>query len=206
MSAGWEALVKRVRKRSRYSGRKYERYKRGYWRRYRRQRKQRFQRVLGNLKTRLARRPDPYQTRPPGTGGRPPMPPKAVLMALMFKVLLDLSHLDTEAFLRWVSNEDRLMRVPAASTLKEHMEDIPEEYLQELLMECASCLEGQGLAILLDATGLSTEQYGRWRTSRLSSRKVKRMFVKVHLSMDLKSKVILAGLGSKGGRGTTPSA
>lgn len=193
--------MKKVRKRSKYSGRKYERYKKGYWRRYRKQRKQRFQRTVCNLKSRLEKRPDPYPVREAGTRGRPPTPPKAVLVALMVKVLLDLSYIDTESFLRWVSNDGLLVVVPAASTMQEHAADIPEEYLHELLMEVASTLNNGGLTIILDATGLSTEQYGRWRSVRRRSRKVKRKYVKVHLSIDLDTKTILVGIASKGWKG-----
>lgn len=201
MAAGWVALVKKVRKRSKYSGRKYERYKKGYWKRYKRQRKQRFQRTISNLKFRLDRKPDPYPVRQAGTRGRPPMPPKAVLIALMVKVLLDLSYIDTESFLRWVSNNGLIMVVPAASTMQEHASDIPEEYLHGLLMEAASALNKGGLTLILDATGLSTEQYGRWRSVRHCSRKIKRKYVKIHLSVDLKTKTILVGMASKGWKG-----
>jgi transposase len=201
LSAGWVARVKKVRKRSEYSGRKYERYKNGYWKRYRRQRKQRFQRVISNLKSRLRERPDPYHVRQPGTRGRPPMPPKAVLVSMMVKVLLDLSYMDAESFLRWASNDGLLVVVPASSTVQEHAVDVPEEYLQDMLMEVASALRGNGLTIILDATGLSTEQYGCWKAVRFGKKVVKRKFVKIHLSVDLKSKTILAGLGSKGWKG-----
>ena len=193
--------MKKVRKRSRYSGRKYERYKKGYWKRYWKQRKQRFQRTICNLKLRLEKRPDPYPVREAGTRGRPPMPPKAVLVALMVKVLLDLSYLDTESFPRWASNDGLLVVVPAASTMQEHTADIPEEYLQDLMMDVASALDKGGLTIILDATSLSTEQYGRWRSVRFRSRKIKRKYVKVHLSIDLKTKGILIGLASKGWKG-----
>lgn len=53
----------------------------------------------------------------------------------------------------------------------------------------------------MDATGISTRQYGRWRTSRLSSKKVKRKFVKMHLSVDSKRNIILIGVSTKGWKG-----
>lgn len=201
MVSGWVALVKKVRKRSKYSGRKYEKYRKGYWKRYRRQRKQRFQRTISNLRCKLEERPDPYPVRQAGTRGRPPMPPKAVLVAFMVKVLLDLSYIDAESFLRWASNDGLIVVVPAASTIQEHASDIPEEYLHDLMMEVASTLNNGGLTIILDATGLSTEQYGRWRSVRFRSRKIKRKYVKIHLSVDLGTKTILVGIASKGWKG-----
>jgi len=199
--AGWDALLRNVRKRSEHSGCKYARYCKGYWKRYKKQRKQRFQRTIGSLKSMLDKRPDPYPVRPEGTVGRPPMPPKTILIAVMFKVLLELSYLDTESFLRWVSNNHLLMDVPAASTIQQHMKEIPLEYLYALLMESAAVLEGNDVTILMDATGLSTDQYGRWRSARTSSRKIKRRFVKLHISVDLETKKILIGIPSKGWKG-----
>lgn len=203
MATGWDAHVTKVRKRSRYSGRTYARYRKGYWHRYRRQRKGRFLRILGNLKARLAAKPDPYPVRAPGARGRPPMPPKAVLIAFLMKVLLDLSYNDAEAFLRWATFEGLVVRVPAASTIQEHVADISEAYVEALLLECAAALDGS-LVLVLDATGLSTQAYGRWRTARFASRKVRRRYVKVHLSVDLEKKVVLLGLASKGWKGDAP--
>lgn len=203
LATGWDADVKAVRKRSKYSGRTYARYRKGYWHRYRRQRKGRFLRILGNLKARLADKPDPYPVRVPGTRGRPPMPPKAVLIAFLFKVLLDLSYNDTEAFLRWATWDGLVVRVPAAGTIQEHVADLPEAYLEAMLLECASALNGE-VVILLDATGLSTQAYGRWRTARFASRKVRRRYVKVHLSVDLRTGTVFLGLASKGWKGDAP--
>ncbi|MFQ6059749.1 MAG: hypothetical protein ACE5KV_00430 [Thermoplasmata archaeon] len=195
--------MKKVRKRSRYSGRKYKRYRKGYWRRYRNQRKQRYWRVIANIKRRLKSRPDPYEVKKPGTAGRPPIPPKDILVCILMKILFDLSYIDTESFLLWlIGNGNFLMeKVPGSSTMQEHMEDIPLSYLESMIKECIRVLEDCDVTLLMDATGISTRQYGRWRTSRLCSRKVKRRYVKVHLSMDLERNIILIGFSSKGWKG-----
>lgn len=195
-----------VRKRSKHSGRKYKRYKKGYWKGYKRQRKWRYVRVLANIKRRLANRPDPYVVKDPGTVGRPPIPPKSVLVGILVKVLFDLSYANTESFLLWVcgTNGFLLGSVPAANTLQEHMKDIPLSYLEGMIKECVEVLEDCEVTLIMDATGLSTRQYGRWRTSRLSSKKVKRKFVKVHLSIDRNTNLILVGISTKGWKGDHP--
>jgi len=81
------------------------------------------------------------------------------------------------------------------------MKDIPLDYLEERIRESIRVLEGCNLTTLMDATRLSTRQYGRWKTSRLCSKKVKRKFVKVHLTLDLERKIILIGLSAKGWKG-----
>lgn len=198
-------MAKRVRKASQHSGRRYARYTKGYWRRYRKYRKLRFQRAIYNLKRLLENRSDPYPVHPPGTVGRPPIPPKEVLLALMMRVLLDLSYRDTESFLLWaVGGTPFLEGVPAASTMQARLGDIPTRYLEALLLEAVHVLEGSGLVLLVDATGLSTQEYGRWRSACRASRKVKRRYVKLHLLVDLERKLVLLGTGSKGWKGDGP--
>ncbi len=193
----------RVRKRSKYSGKKYKRYKKGYWRKYRKQRKHRYRRVIANIKGRLSERPDPYDVKKAGTPGRSPMPPKDILVCILIKVLFGFSYIDTESFLIWLMGEGNcLMRkVPGSSTMQEHMEDIPLSYLETMIKESIRALEDCNLTMVMDATGISTRQYGRWRSSRLSSKKVKRRYVKVHLSVSLERNIILIGFSTKGWKG-----
>jgi len=193
----------KVRRRSTYSGRKYRRYRKGYWTRYRKERKQRYWRVMANMRARLRERPDPYVVKERGTPGRPPIPPKDVLVCVLMKVLFDLSYIETESFLLWLIGEGNFLmeRVPGSSTMQEHMEDIPLSYLEAMMRECIHVLENCDVTLLMDATGISTRQYGRWRTSRLSSKSTKRKFVKVHLSMDLDRNIVLVGMSTKGWKG-----
>lgn len=205
-AAGWDAhLVKTTRKVSQYSGRRYARYTPGYWRRYRRQRKFRFRRAVYNLNRLLDGRPDPYRVHEPGTPGRPPVPPKTVLMALMVKALLDLSYRDAESFLLWAVGGTGLMDwVPAPSTMQERAGDIPRWYLERMILDAIPTLERSGVVLLVDATGLSTRLYGRWRSARTATKKVKRRYVKMHLLVDLDRKVVLMGCATKGWKGDGP--
>ena len=118
----------------------------------------------------------------------------------MIKELFCLSYLDTESFLAWICEERSwLMKtVPDANTAQEHIKDIPLTYLAELLQESISSLGEEGLTVIIDATGLSLNQYGQWIRVRNGKRKVKRKFIKVHLAVDQSSSKILVGLCSKG--------
>ncbi|UCE73237.1 MAG: transposase [Methanomassiliicoccales archaeon] len=95
-------------------------------------------------------------------------------------------------------------KVPAANTIQEHVQDIPLEYLENMLKEVLKVLENNEVILVMDATGLSTYQYGCWQTIRKSSKKKKRRFVKLHISLDLKSNLILIGFSSKGWKGDHP--
>ena len=138
--------------------------------------------------------------RPAGTVGRPPARPQDIIVFLMFKQLFCLSYLDTESFLRWIC-EDKpwlLETIPDANTAQDHIGDIPTTYLASLLRETIRDMDGQGLTVIIDATGLSLNQYGQWIRVRNGKRKVKRKFIKIHFAVDRDSGQILVGLSSKG--------
>lgn len=54
------------------------------------------------------------------------------------------------------------------------------------------------MTVIIDATGLSLNQYGQWIRVRNGKRKAKRKFIKVHFAVDRDSGRILVGLSSKG--------
>lgn len=188
------------RKKSKYSGKKYKRYRKGFWSRYKGQRKWKYTRCIITLKQILAEKPDPYRVRPPHTVGRPPANPKDILIFLMFKQLLCLSYLDTESFLLWVCEEKTwiMETTPDANTVQDHISDIPLSYLEGMLKETIRCLGDHEVIVIIDATGLSLNQYGRWMTVRNGKRKTKKKFIKIHLAIDKASGKILVGICSKG--------
>jgi transposase len=118
----------------------------------------------------------------------------------MFKQLFCLSYLDTESFLMWIC-EDKpwlLGTVPDANTVQDHIGDLPLAYLSDLLQETVRDMDGRGMTVIIDATGLSLNQYGQWIRVRNGKRTVKRKFIKVHFAVDRDSGRILVGLSSKG--------
>ncbi len=138
--------------------------------------------------------------RPSGTVGRPPARPKDIVVFLMVKQLFCLSYLDTESFLVWVCEGKSWLveTIPDANTAQEHIRDIPLSYLEGLLQK-SICLDGEdSMTVIVDATGLSLNQYGRWIAVRNGKRKTKRKFIKVHMAVDQASTKILIGLCSKG--------
>jgi len=189
-----------VRKKSKYSGKKYKRYKKGFWRRYKGQRKWKYTRCILDMKRSLADKPDPYTVRSPNTVGRPPANPKDILIFLMFKQLFCLSYIDTESFLLWVCGEKTWLMetVPDANTAQEHISNIPLKYLEAMLKDTIRSLDYNEVTIIIDATGVSLNQYGRWITVRNGKKKTKKKFVKIHLAVDKDSGKILVGICSKG--------
>jgi transposase len=152
------------------------------------------------MKRLLKGKPNPYQVRPPHTVGRPPANPKDILLFLMFKQLFCLSYIDTESFLLWVCEEKTWLMesVPDANTAQDHVSDIPLSYLEGLLKETIRCLSNNNVTVIIDATGMSLNQYGRWISVRNGNKAVKKKFIKLHLAVDKKSGKILVGICSKG--------
>ena len=191
-------MMKNKRK-SKYSGKKYKRYRKGYWKRYKGQRKWKYARCILRLKHLLKDKPDPYKVRPPHTVGRPPANPKEILIFLMFKQLFCLSYIDTESFLLWICGEKTwlMSKVLDANTAQEHISDIPLSYLEDMLKETIRCLDDE-IVVIIDATGLSLNQYGQWMKIRNGKKKMKKKFVKIHLAIDKDTGKILVGICSKG--------
>ena len=77
--------------------------------------------------------------------------------------------------------------VPDANTAQGHISDIPLWYLEDMLKETIRSLDDNEVTIIIDATGLLLNQYGRWITVRNGKKKTKRKFVKIHLAVDKKS-------------------
>ena len=199
-STGWDANTKKNRKKSKYSGRKYKRYRKGFWGGYKGQRKWKYTQCILGVKQFVKTKPDPYMVRPSGTVGRPPAHPKDIVIFLMFKQLFCLSYLDTESFLLWICQDKPwlLETVPDANTVQDHIRDIPLTYLSDLLQETVRDMNGRKMTVIIDATGLSLNQYGQWIRVRNGKRKAKRKFIKVHFAVDRDTGKILVGLSSKG--------
>ena len=45
-------------------------------------------------------------------------------------------------------------------------------------------MNGREMAVIIDATGLSLNQYGQWIRVRNGKRKAKRKFIKIHFAVD----------------------
>lgn len=67
-----------------------------------------------------------------------------------------------------------------------------------MLEEIICCLNENDVTVIIDATGLSLNQYGRWMTVRTGKKKLKKKFIKIRLAVEKESEKILVGICSKG--------
>lgn len=150
---------------------------------------------------------EPYKMHEPGTRGRPAIPPKDVVMCFVMKTMFAISYNDVSSFLMWLCGEFKtplLKNVPAANTIQEHVKDIPKEYLDAVISELLRRGGHLEITVIIDATGLSTEQYGQWLKNKHARKRTRKKFVKLHLAVDVKSNMVVAGLSSKGYKHDSP--
>lgn len=150
---------------------------------------------------------EPYKMHEPGTRGRPAVPPKEIVICLVLKVLFVMSYNDISAFLTLLCGNCKvplLKNVPAANTIQEHVKDVPKKYLDAVITELLRRGGHLEITVVIDASGLSTEQYGQWLKGKHARKKVKKKFVKIHFAIDLRSNMVIAGLSSKGYKHDSP--
>lgn len=64
--------------------------------------------------------------------------------------------------------------VPDANTAQEHISDISLKYLENMLKDTIRSLYYNKVTVIIDATGVTLNQYGRWITVRNGKKKAKK--------------------------------
>lgn len=120
--------------------------------------------------------------------GRPPADPRLIVICLIIRAIFGLSYRSVYSLLA-SSREYRRMcgidhHLPSYNTVQEHVKDVPERYLDQLVKETSErIMRVQGRATCnstCDGSGLSTTRYGRWFEVRTSRKAKKKLFVKLH--------------------------
>jgi len=122
-----------------------------------------------------------------GTVGRPPADPRTVAILLLIRAIFRLSYRSVYSLLassRECRGICRIRHLPAYNTVQEHVKDISEGYLNELVKwTSAAIMRVQRRALCssaCDGTGIAIRKYERWFDVRNSRKSRKRRFVKLH--------------------------
>jgi transposase len=168
----------------------------------------------GRLYARLARlveaAPPPYRTRPYGTRGRPPTPPKDVLRFLLIKNNEGWSYDETASTLEALPELAHTLgfrgKVPAASTVLGWVDKVPVPYLEGLIARTVRSLVRGRTNAAGDATGLATRQYEQWFAVRHGKKLRRRKFVKLHSLIATRAQwpFFLSVRVTRGTRGDSP--
>ncbi len=167
-------------------------------------------RVYRRLASLVEMSPSPYRTRPYGTRGRPPTPPKDVLRFLLIKNLEGWSYDETyatlEALPELVAKLGFEREVPAPSTVLGWVDKIPVGFLEGLLALTVRSLVRGRVNAAGDATGVATRQYQQWFALRHGKEGRRRKFVKLHSLIATRAQwpFFLSARVTRGTRGDSP--
>jgi transposase len=145
--------------------------------------------------------------------GRPPADPRTVAICLLIRAIFRLSYRSVYSLLA-SSREYRqicgIKHLPAYNTVQEHVKDVSEGYLNELVKQTSTAIMRVQRRALCssacDGTGIATRKYERWFNVRNSRRSRKKRFVKLHahVTTDREMPFFLSAIVTKGYKNESP--
>ena len=148
-----------------------------------------------------------------GTVGRPPADSRAIVICLIIRAIFRLSYRSVYSLLASSSEYRGICRIkhlPAYNTVQEHVKDVSEGYLNELVKQTSTAIirvqRRRSCSSACDGTGIATRKYERWFDVRNSSRSRKKRFVKLHahVSTDREMPFFLSAIVTKGYKNDSP--
>jgi len=148
-----------------------------------------------------------------GTVGRPPADPRTVAICLLIRAIFRLSYRSVYSLLASSSKYRSICRIkhlPAYNTVQEHVKDVSESYLNELVAQTSTAImriqRRDVCSSACDGTGIATRKYERWLNVRNSKKSRKRRFVKLHahVTTDREMPFFLSARVTKGYKNESP--
>lgn len=148
-----------------------------------------------------------------GTVGRPPADPRIVVICLLIRAIFRLSYRSVYSLL--ASNSEYreicgIKHLPAYNTVQEHVKDVSEGYLNELVKQTSAAImrvqRRDVCSSACDGTGIAIRKYERWFDVRNSKKSKKRSFVKLHahVTTDREMPFFLSARVTKGYKNDSP--
>jgi Transposase DDE domain len=134
-------------------------------------------------------------TPPLHTFGRPPMPLRDVLFAMVFKVYTTKSCNWCISDLETAHAQKLISKVPMPNTILKYFEmKLVTRYLRQLIIESSLPLCSVETVFAVDSTGLSTCRFARWVDRRYGKAEIreKRRWIKVHVMCGVLTNIITA--------------
>mgnify|MGYP001038799076 FL=1 len=148
-----------------------------------------------------------------GTLGRPPADPRAIVICLLIRAIFRLSYRSVYSLLASSSEYRGICRIehlPAYNTVQEHVKNVGESYLNELVKQTSAAImrvQRRGVcSSACDGTGVATRKYERWFDVRNSKKSRKKSFVKLHahVTTDKEMPFFLSAIVTKGYKNDSP--
>jgi len=139
--------------------RDWQRYERD-WKGYERYRRDEVNLFLAKAKSLVESNPPPWM---PKKRGRPPHPPKAMVILLLLKTWLGMDYRSISAYLRAFPEQRRkigLDETPSHTAIRNHMLRLPEAYLRRLNAQLTKPYQKGGSQQTVQASAPSATRRG----------------------------------------------
>lgn len=137
-----------------------------------------------------------YQLPPPWkpkNRGRKGYDSRIVAVCCILKIAFNLSFDGTEAFIKdSVILRDYFSALPGHSVIHRGAQKISMKYIRKVMNRVTRFLRRKGMDIAVDSTGFSTSNRSRWYDIRIKRRSSRKECIKLHISIDIETGVILS--------------
>lgn len=125
--------------------------------------------------------------------GRPNLESRDMIFALCLKIFTKVSSRRLHSDLEFAHKDGFIESIPNYTTLMKFMQEMGlTPILQELIKVSALPIRQHGQSMAMDATGFSTSQFGRWFNHRYGTESEKRIYLKCHAMIEVRSNTVVS--------------
>lgn len=127
--------------------------------------------------------------------GRRPHSPKTVAICCILRILLCKTYDEMESWCKTNAELHRVLRttdIPTHSVLHRGMEKLTLAYIRKVIRYLIIDYRKKGMTVALDSSGFSISRSSKWFDIRIKRVSTKKDFMKLHISIDVETGLILS--------------
>lgn len=127
--------------------------------------------------------------------GRRPHNPKTVVICCILRILLGKTYDEMESWCKTNAELHKVLRttnLPRHSILHRGMEKLSIIYIRKVIRYLIIEFRRKGMTVALDSSGFSISHSSKWFDIRIKRISTKKDFLKLHISIDVETGLILA--------------
>ena len=140
--------------------------------------------------------------------GRPPHSPRVVILCCLLKVMTRRTYDEIESYVECMSEEIQhhfhVTRIPGHSVIHRGMSRVRMRYLRKLNAVLIRAYRQQGMNVAVDSSGFRTSNTSKWFDIRIRKRNTQRNYLKLHIAVDITTRIIQAFTVTPGRRNESP--
>ena len=134
--------------------------------------------------------PPPWE---PQNRGRKGYDPRLVAICCILKVAFNLSFDGIEAYIKdSMILKQYYQHLPGHSVIHRGMQKLSMKYIRKVMNRVTRFLRRKRMDIAVDSTGFSTNNRSKWYDIRIKRKNSRRECIKLHISVDIDTGVILS--------------